>query len=196
MRALFALALALTFLSSGCAGWRRPAVPVVRLGISPDVAAGSPASTDTVVEIAAFATAPAFRTDRVAVAEGGSGYRFLTRVRWAAEPGPLVADALRRGLIGSGAAKAAFAAPAPVSPDLRCTGVVDALYWDRSRGVVVLGATWSLIGPDGELESFRSGQWEVPVDPATLQGFQTAADRVVARLVGSVAKDLARLARE
>ncbi|NOY44513.1 MAG: hypothetical protein GXP50_03540, partial [Deltaproteobacteria bacterium] len=56
MRALFALPLVLALLSSGCAGWRRPAVPVVRLGLSADVAAGSPASTGAVVEVAAFAT--------------------------------------------------------------------------------------------------------------------------------------------
>ncbi len=196
MRALLALPLALAVLASGCAGWRRPAVPVVRVGLSADVTVRSLAPTDAVVEIAAFATAPAFRTDRVAVAEGGAGYRFLTRVRWGAEPGSLVADALRRGLIGSGAAQAAFAAPAPVPPDLRCTGVVDALYWDRGRRVAVLEATWGLIGPDGELRSFRWGRWEVPVDPTTLQGFTTAADRAAAGLVGAVAEDLARFARE
>ncbi len=175
---------------AACAGWRRPAAPVLRLGLSaaPVETVGGPAGP--VVAIEPFRTAPAYRTDRIAVSEGSVGLRFLAQTRWAAEPGPLVADALRRSLAASGVVGAVWPAPAPVEPDLTVTGTVDALLWDRAGGAGVLEATWTVLGRDGSVKAFRHGRWAEPVADSGIAGFSRAVDRALGRLATELLRSL------
>ncbi len=172
---LAALVLALGL--AGCGGLRYPGKPVVWLGLSPALGTSAPASRGPVVEMERFATSERFRTTRLAVLRGGGRWTFLRTYRWRAEPGPLVADWVREALTRGGRVRAVLPAPAPVAPDLRLSGTVEALYWDRDAGRAVLTVTVALVDAGDRLVLFRTFRSRRPVEKEGVEGFLGAATR-------------------
>ncbi len=179
------LLCAAVLLLAACAGPWRAGRPLVRVDLPADLTEARPPRGAPVVEVAPFDTARAFRTDRVAVRAGANRWRFLRTVRWTAEPGPMVADRVRRALIRAG--WAAVSAPAPVEPAAVVSGTVEALYWDRPamRGVVVL--TVSVVLPGRGLVALRTLRAEAPLPEDTVEAFVAAAGRAAHRAVAGVA---------
>ncbi len=178
-------------LLAACAGPWRAGTPLVRVDLPADLSQARPPQGARVVEVALFDTAQAFRTDRVAVRAGADRWRFLRTVRWAAEPGPAVADRIRRALIRSG--WAAVPAPAPVEPAAMVSGTVEALYWDRPAMRGVVAVTVSVVLPGRGLVALRTLRAEAPLGEDTVEAFVDAAGRAAQQVVADVVEILGQV---
>jgi ABC-type uncharacterized transport system auxiliary subunit len=190
MRAWLA-ALFLAMLLPGCGGLQREAKPTVWLSLEPTVPAGGVRLGAPTLEVETFATAPSFRTDQVPAREASSRWTFATYHRWVSDPGDMIASAARDYLSRCGLFGAVFTPPAPVQADLRLSGAVRALYWDRERRAAVLEVELSLIAAPDALRGFWIHRKEVPVPGDGAQGFLAAASSALELVLADLRRDLA-----
>ncbi len=183
-------ALVLVLGLAGCGGLRYPGKPIVWLGLSPALGTSTPPSRGPVVEMERFATSERFRTTRLAVLLGDGRWTFLRTYRWRAEPGPLVADWVREALTRGGLVRAVLPAPALVAPDLRLSGTVEALYWDRDAGRAVLTVTVALVDAGNRLVLFRTFRSRRPVEKEGVEGFLGAATRCLEDVLDGIGEAL------
>lgn len=189
MRALLA-ALLLMSLLPGCGGLMREAKPTVWLALEPALPAAGARAGAPSLEVAAFATAPAFRSDQVATREGTSRWSFTTYHRWVADPGEMVASAARDYLSRSGLFGAVFTPPGPVDADYRLCGAVRSLFWDRQQRTAVLEVEVSLVALPEALRGFWIYRKEAPVDGDEVQAFLRAASLALDLALADLGRDI------
>ncbi len=179
-------ALMLALCLTGCGGLRYPGRSVVWVGLSPTLETSPSPNRGPVVELEPFATSERFRTTRLAVLLGDGRWTFLRTYRWRAEPGPLVADWVREALARAGRARAVLPAPAPVTPDLRLSGTVEELYWDREGRRAVLTVTVAAVDGHDRLVLFRTFRARSPVRGEGVEGFLKAATRCLEEVLEGI----------
>jgi len=184
------VALLLTILLPGCGGLLREAKPTVWLALEPSLPAGAARAGAPSLEVEAFATAAAFRSDQVSVREGTSRWTFTSHHRWVADPGEMVASSVRDYLSRTGLFGAVFTPPGPVEADYRVSGAVRGLFWDREKRTAVLELEVSLIALPDALRGFWIYRREAPVEGDEVQAFLRAASSALGLVLADVGRDV------
>jgi ABC-type uncharacterized transport system auxiliary subunit len=169
----------------------RESKSTVWLAFETALPAGSARAGAPSLEVEAFATAAAFRSDQVSVKDGPSRWTFTTHHRWVAEPGELVAASARDYLSRTDLFGAVFTPPGPVEADYRLSGAVRGLYWDREQRTAVLEVEVSLIALPGALWGFWIHRREAPVAGDEVADFLRASSSALGQVLADIGRDLA-----
>ncbi|HWR97377.1 MAG TPA: ABC-type transport auxiliary lipoprotein family protein [Candidatus Methanoperedens sp.] len=191
MKAAFVCVVAALALA-GCAGLAHQAAPTVWLALEPAPLHGGLRPGGPSVEVARFATAAPFATDRLASREGAGRWSFAAYHRWVADPGGMVSSRLREALSCADLFGAVFTPPAPLDAGYRLSGAVRGLYWDREAGRAVLELEASLLAAPDRLAGFWVRRAVVPVRGDTVGDFVAAASTAQVEVLGWLRAELAR----
>lgn len=180
-------------LAAGCGTLQRPATPVARVGLDPTLPQGGLLQTGTKLEVLPFASIPPFHTDRVVTRTGEGLWSLANYHRWLAEPGDLIAYHLGEYLARIDRYGAVLSTPGTLRPDIRISGAVRALYWDRERGEAFLEIEVSAapaVGNGGLFQRYRTSR---PVEGDEVQAYLRAASVGLSEVLEQVAADLRAL---
>jgi ABC-type uncharacterized transport system auxiliary subunit len=190
MKAAHASVVAVLLLT-GCASFRQEARPTVWVALEPARASGGLRTGGPTLEVARFASAAPFGTDRVVAREGTSRWTFASYHRWVAEPGAMVSSWVRDALSCSDLFSAVFTPPAPYRADFRLSGAVRTLFWDRSEGTAVVELEASLVAAPDRPCGFWVHRAAAPVAADNVDAYLVAASDALARTTAALRDDVA-----
>lgn len=189
MKAAHASVLAVLLLA-GCGSFRQEARPTVWVALEPAQASGGLRTGGPTLEVARFASAAPFGTDRVATRDGTSRWTFASYHRWVAEPGAMVSSCVRNAMSCSDLFSAVFTPPAPYRADYRLSGAVRTLFWDRKEGTAVLELEASLVAASDRPCGFWVHRAAVPVPADTVDAYLAAASGALAQATAALRDDV------
>lgn len=190
MKAALASALA-ALLLAGCGGFLHEAKPTVWVALEPAPVSGGLKPDGPTLEVARFASAAPFGTDRVARREGTSRWTFAAYHRWVADPGEMVSSCVRDALSCSDLFGAVFTSPSPYRADYRLSGAVRTLFWDRKDGVAVVELEASLVAAQERPCGFWVHRTVAPVTADDVDAYLAAASHALAQATAALREDIA-----